>query len=84
MKRILARKTPNKIGKEVRLLGWVNSVRDHGKISFIDLRDRTGIVQCVGQKLGEISSEYVVEIIGKVARKIGKSKYPDWRSRGSD
>ena len=77
MKRILARKTPNKIGKEVRLLGWVNSVRDHGKISFIDLRDRTGIVQCVGQKLGEISSEYVVEIIGKVAKRPEKLVNPN-------
>jgi nondiscriminating aspartyl-tRNA synthetase len=61
--------TPKKINEKVKLQGWVNNVRDHGKITFVDLRDRTGILQCVGANLPKLSSEDVVEIIGKVAER---------------
>jgi len=58
------------IGEKVRLMGWVDTKRDHGKITFIDLRDTSGAVQCVGVgKMGDLGSEYVVEIIGMVKKR---------------
>lgn len=69
LERTLAIKTTKQVGKKVLLKGWVKSVRDHGKVTFIDLRDRTGIVQCVGEKLPKVSPESVVGIEGKVAKR---------------
>jgi nondiscriminating aspartyl-tRNA synthetase len=65
-KRISIAETSNNINKEVVLKGWVQIVRDHGKISFIDLRDKSGVVQCVGEGLKKVSIESSVEIIGTV------------------
>lgn len=70
MKRTLAQETPRKIGKKVLLQGWVNTKRDHGKITFIDLRDRSGLVQVVGEKkLKNLRPEDVVEIEGLVKKR---------------
>ncbi len=77
MERTLISDTPKKVGEPVRLEGWVNTVRDHGKITFLDLRDRTGIVQCVGTALPKVSPESVVEIAGKVTRRPEKLINPN-------
>ncbi|OQY65062.1 aspartate--tRNA ligase [Microgenomates bacterium UTCPR1] len=75
MKKIPISETINKIGQEVELFGWVDSKRDHKKIVFLDLRDRTGIVQVVGdEKFKEISTEDVVKIIGVVKERPEKLK----------
>jgi len=64
------------VGAEVTLAGWVDRRRDHGRLIFIDLRDREGIVQVVfnpelsNQAHGianEMRSEYVVRVKGEVA-----------------
>ncbi|MFH0864118.1 MAG: aspartate--tRNA(Asn) ligase [Candidatus Gottesmanbacteria bacterium] len=70
MDRILISETPNLIDQKVKLLGWVNSKRNHGKIIFIDLRDRSGLVQIVGgQDLNALRLEDVVEINGLVKKR---------------
>ena len=73
MKRILNAETIKHLGKEIKVSGWVDSVRSHGKIIFIDLRDISGIVQLVcsaetkGAKL--LRPEWVVEVEGKVSKR---------------
>lgn len=55
------------VDREVTLCGWVDNRREHGeKLAFIDLRDHTGIVQCVVDEKHDLRREYVVKITGKV------------------
>jgi aspartyl-tRNA synthetase len=54
------------IGKKVTLCGWVSSIRSHGKITFIDLRDRYGITQIVTKESLDIKPEYVLKVQGLV------------------
>lgn len=77
-KRTLTAQTPHHIGERVNLRGWVDTKRDHGKITFIDLRDRTGVVQCVGfQKMQDLRTEAVVELVGTVKERPAKLVNPD-------
>lgn len=80
MERTLICETPKKVGEKVKLDGWVDSIRDHGKITFVDLRDRSGIVQCVGQNLPKFSPESVVEITGKVTARPEKLANPNLKT----
>ncbi|MFZ5437939.1 MAG: amino acid--tRNA ligase-related protein [Patescibacteria group bacterium] len=62
--------TPELVGETVVLQGWVDTKRDHGKLTFIDLRDKSGIVQCVGwQMMGELTTESVLAITGLVKQR---------------
>jgi len=70
MNRTLAIDCQGKIGQIVKLQGWVNSRRDHGGLIFIDLRDRSGIIQAVcGKEAKELRPEFVVEIEGEVKKR---------------
>src|SRR2546422_6681306 len=54
-------------GREIALCGWVARRREHGEhLAFIDLRDHTGIVQCVVDGAHDLRSEYVVQVTGTV------------------
>lgn len=77
MQRTLVSESVNKIGETITLKGWVSTIRDHGKISFMDLRDRTGFIQCVGQNLGKVTVESVVEITGKIVERPEKLVNPN-------
>lgn len=78
MQRTLVKDTVDHVGEEALLQGWVDTKRDHGKLTFIDLRDRTGKVQCVGfQKMGELTIESVIEIKGVVKKRPDKMVNPD-------
>ena len=58
---------PEHIGTTVQLCGWVARRREHGeKLAFVDLRDYTGLVQCVVDNAVDVRSEYVVRITGTV------------------
>ena len=77
MNRCLAKDTTSQINKEVTLYGWVNSYRSHGKISFIDLRDRTGVVQMVDTSgHGSVGNEDVVRVKGIVKKRPEKMFNP--------
>ncbi|MDD3531874.1 MAG: aspartate--tRNA ligase [Candidatus Shapirobacteria bacterium] len=66
--RTLIGQTVNRVDQKVTLYGWVNSIRDHGKLVFLDLRDRSGLIQVVGNKelLGKVKNGFVLAIEGKV------------------
>jgi len=86
MKRVLISQTPNFIEQKVKVCGWVNSFRTHGKIIFIDLRDRSGLLQVIFAKdtfsqifdlAKRLKPEWVVEITGVVQKRPKGTENPD-------
>ncbi len=60
------------VGEKVALLGWVAKRRNLGSLLFIDLRDRSGIVQIVvndGVEIPDIRNEYVIQVYGTVSKR---------------
>ena len=69
---------PERVGDRVRIAGWVHRRRDHGGLVFVDLRDRTGILQVVfnpqeapqaHERSHELRSEWVIAAAGEVVRR---------------
>lgn len=73
--------TTEMIGSEVTLMGWVQKSRNKGGIVFVDLRDRSGIIQLIFEngsidetgfeKAGKLRSEFVIAVTGKVEKRSG-------------
>ena len=60
------------VGQQVTLIGWVSKKRNLGSIVFIDLRDRSGIIQITvgeGVEIPDVRNEYVIQVKGKVSLK---------------
>src|ERR1700704_117266 len=73
------------VGQPIVLQGWVHSVRDHGGLIFVDLRDRAGLVQVIVnpttaadafEVASSLRDEYVVEVRGQVQRRPAGSENP--------
>jgi len=76
---------PEHIGQTVTLFGWVDRRRDHGGVIFVDLRDRTGVVQIVSDPertpashplADQVRNEYVIKITGRVSQRPEASLNP--------
>jgi len=69
------------VGKEVSISGWVNVRRDQGKLVFMDMRDMTGVIQCVVlpnyteamEQVKEVRTEWVLKINGIVNKRPDKN-----------
>ena len=71
--RTLVKNIINNENNSIELMGWVANRRDHGKLIFIDLRDRSGLCQVVFlpsspdyEKAKELRGEWVIKLVGKV------------------
>ena len=83
MKRTYIEETLKHIGEEVRVMGWVQTYRSHGKLIFIDLRDKSGILQVVFlpnlnkpalETAKKLRPEWVVEITGLIKKREGNTE----------
>lgn len=82
MERTLISGCNNKIESLVKICGWVQVRRDHGKIVFLDILDRSGVIQVVAEKgqASELRPQDVVCIEGKVAKRPEKLVNPNLKT----
>jgi aspartyl-tRNA synthetase len=64
-------------GQTVTLAGWVGSARDHGGVAFLDLRDRSGIVQVVLHGSVDFRVESCIQVVGTVQERLAGKENPD-------
>ena len=81
-KRTRTHEASSKVGEIISVFGWVHSRRDHGKVTFFDLRDRWGLLQVVVfgetiEQVKDIRPEWVVKITGTIALRPEKLINPD-------
>lgn len=85
MPRTLIKDIKDNIGKEITIAGWVDTRRDHGKLIFFDVRDRSGVVQVVSNAknadvhhvVESLGSEWVIELRGFVNERPLKMVNPE-------
>ncbi len=66
------------LGATVSLCGWVARRREHGaSLAFVDLRDRSGVVQCVVDGSVDVRNEYVLRVTGTVTRRPDGNENPE-------
>lgn len=73
----LGQVTEGDIGRTIRIAGWVENIRDHGGVSFLDIRDAYAVMQVVirdGELLGGIRKEQAVSVVGQVEKR-GEETY---------
>ncbi len=67
---LCGRLSDDDVGAVVRLCGWVGRRREHGEhLAFVDLRDFSGVVQCVVDGTVDVRSEFVIAVTGTVRRR---------------
>src|SRR3989344_9560729 len=69
MDRTLVKDSTKLVDKKVRMLGRIQTIRDHGKITFVDLADETGPIECVLRKHAELLEGDIAEIEGTVKKR---------------
>src|SRR3990167_7560853 len=69
MNRTYAKDSLELIDKQVRLLGRIHTIRDHGKITFVDLSDETGQVQCVLKEKIDLLEGDILDIVGTIKKR---------------
>jgi nondiscriminating aspartyl-tRNA synthetase len=79
MARVLIAEISKHIGEKVTVAGWVNALRSHGGIVFLDLRDRSGVLQivCKPDLVKDLTEESVISVLGEAKKRPPNMQNPD-------